>query len=1088
MSELQRNSFVLNGMKRLDRLSVYGYRAGRICRGLGHQIVLIIVIGFLMLPPMVWANPQGGEVVAGSASFSGGAGTLTITTSDRVIINWQDFSIGAGELTRFIQPSSTSAALNRVVSGNPSSILGTLQANGQIYLINPNGILVGAGAQINTASFIASTLDVNNAEFLAGGDLHFTGNSEASAQNLGTIHAAGGDVFLVAKHVKNSGTIHAPDGVVGMAAGNDVILRSSGNERLAVKLSAGNGTRDGVGVDNKGVIEAAQAELKANGNVYALAINHGGTVRALGAVNRDGRVILTGGGGDIQASGIIEAKNQDGSGGKITVDAGQSSDASTPATTIVSGTLDASSAAGAGQAGGSVDVLGENVGLFDHAALDVTSDKGGGSVRVGGDFHGANPEVQNAQKVFVSDGSTILADAREQGDGGTVAIWADGWTEYDGTISATGGSLGGNGGSVEVSGKDSLLYNGLTDLSATAGQLGTLLLDPSNITISGADLNTIASGGNPNTFTGTMAAGTIDAATLVTALGSANVIVSTASASASLGTITVSNPITWATANNLTLTSNNSTTISAAITGSGGGSLTLNAGTTLAIGGAITLSGGTSNLSITSNGAVTQTQALSVVGTTTINSGAAGSAVTLNSANDFGGALSVTTVGAGGNISVTDANALVLGTISMANVASTLTLTSDGAITQSGATTITSGTGLVTINSGATGSPVTLTNNNDFRGAVGVTTTAAAGNVAITDANTLVLGTIAMGNAGSTLTVNSTGAITQSGVLTITSGTGTVSFNSGAVGAAITLSNNNDFRGAVSLTNVGAFNLAVTDANALSLGTISMANAANTLTLTTGAGGAITQNGGMTVNQLTITSGGAITLNNAANLITSLGAISRGGDLDIRDSAGGLTIGGTITAGTINNNVTIATLGGDLTLSANISNTGAGNQVILATDKNFINTAGAGAISAAGGARYLVYSTAPGLDTTGGLPFTFQQFSTIFPAAPSAGNTGNGFLYSSAAPIIPDTTQSTVNALLAQFKEKDDLYSRYQKLERSDFNSPIVLSYLPQHSDFLLVTDETGVGQDGLQTIHSSSYEVFGNDPLLLMKRKFLLR
>ena len=104
------------------------------------------------------ANPQGEQVVAGSADFSRSGSTLQITTSDKVIINWGDFSIGSGEITRFLQPSSTSSALNRVISGNPSSILGSLQANGQIYLINPNGILVGGGARINCASFIASTL------------------------------------------------------------------------------------------------------------------------------------------------------------------------------------------------------------------------------------------------------------------------------------------------------------------------------------------------------------------------------------------------------------------------------------------------------------------------------------------------------------------------------------------------------------------------------------------------------------------------------------------------------------------------------------------------------------------------------------------------------------------------------------------------------------------------------------------------------------------------------------------------------------------------------------------------------------------
>src|SRR5262245_56908107 len=123
---------------------------------------------FILLATVMWtvlqfpssskANPLGEQVAAGSATFNRDGSTLNVTTSDRAVINWQDFSIGAGELTRFLQPNASSAVLNRVVSGNPSSILGSLQANGQVYLVNPNGILVGAGAQIDCHSFVASTL------------------------------------------------------------------------------------------------------------------------------------------------------------------------------------------------------------------------------------------------------------------------------------------------------------------------------------------------------------------------------------------------------------------------------------------------------------------------------------------------------------------------------------------------------------------------------------------------------------------------------------------------------------------------------------------------------------------------------------------------------------------------------------------------------------------------------------------------------------------------------------------------------------------------------------------------------------------
>src|SRR5688500_18043959 len=142
----------------------------------------------------VRGNPLGGTVVPGSgaASFSGSAGTLTINQSTpKVIINWQDFSIGAGEVTRFVQPSASAAALNRVTTGNPSEIYGTLEGNGSVYLINPNGILVGRSGQINVGSFLGSTLDLGadeqsaNASFLSGAGLRLSGNSTAAVRTIG---------------------------------------------------------------------------------------------------------------------------------------------------------------------------------------------------------------------------------------------------------------------------------------------------------------------------------------------------------------------------------------------------------------------------------------------------------------------------------------------------------------------------------------------------------------------------------------------------------------------------------------------------------------------------------------------------------------------------------------------------------------------------------------------------------------------------------------------------------------------------------------------------------------------------------------
>ena len=114
----------------------------------------------------VYAAPAGGTVSAGSASITGGAGTTTINqASQNLAINWQSFSIGQSEAVRFVQPDSNSVALNRVLGSDPSNILGSLSANGKVFLVNPNGILFGKGAQVNVGGLVASTLNITDSDF-----------------------------------------------------------------------------------------------------------------------------------------------------------------------------------------------------------------------------------------------------------------------------------------------------------------------------------------------------------------------------------------------------------------------------------------------------------------------------------------------------------------------------------------------------------------------------------------------------------------------------------------------------------------------------------------------------------------------------------------------------------------------------------------------------------------------------------------------------------------------------------------------------------------------------------------------------------
>jgi filamentous hemagglutinin family protein len=441
------------------------------------------------------ANPAGDQVVSGAVIIRHAPGVTTINqTSSHGIVNWQSFSIQAGELTRFIQPSANSATLNRVLGGNLSAIHGSLQANGQVFLINPNGVLIGPGGSVQTGAFVASTRDVSNAQFMQGGPLDFLGSATTSVVNLGSIHASSGDVHLIAYQVNNKGSITAPNGTVGLASGTQVLLSQGGNERLLVKPQ---GMADGASVNgsvtNTGRIAAANVELKAaGGNPFALAINAGGSISAVGLESSGGRILLK----------------------------------ATQGKVVVTGDLTTTQ----GSKGGEIQITGSNVRLASTAVLQASGSAGGGTVLVGGDYQGKNPDVQNAQNTFVEAGAKISADATVQGDGGKVIVWADETTNFFGTISARGGADGGNGGFAEVSGKQALAYRGTTDLRAPKGRVGTLLLDPTDITITNsAATGSLAVAGNTSTLTD---------ADIQTALNLGNLDISTTSAGGGGGDIT----------------------------------------------------------------------------------------------------------------------------------------------------------------------------------------------------------------------------------------------------------------------------------------------------------------------------------------------------------------------------------------------------------------------------------------------------------------------------------------------------------------------------------------------------------------------
>jgi filamentous hemagglutinin family protein len=262
--------------------------------------------------------PTGGVVNGGQATISANPTAMTINqTSQNAVINWQSFDIAAGNSVQFVQPNSSSVALNRVVGGDASAIFGTLSANGQIFLINPNGVLFGRGAEVSVGGLVASTLDMADADFMAG-RYSFAGQSRASVINQGSIHADGGYVALLGANISNQGLIQANLGTVALAAGSAVTLDVAGDGLL--KLAVDRGAIDAL-VDNGGVLRANGGQVlltaQAAGRLLKTVVNNSGVIEAQTLDGRSGQILLLADmqGGTVNVAGVLDASAPNGGNG-----------------------------------------------------------------------------------------------------------------------------------------------------------------------------------------------------------------------------------------------------------------------------------------------------------------------------------------------------------------------------------------------------------------------------------------------------------------------------------------------------------------------------------------------------------------------------------------------------------------------------------------------------------------------------------------------------------------------------------------------------------------------------------------------------
>ncbi|MFM9972280.1 MAG: filamentous hemagglutinin N-terminal domain-containing protein, partial [Burkholderiales bacterium] len=283
--------------------------------GKGRAVAGAVAGAFILAShsTLCYALPTGEKVTAGAASVARSGATMNVKqSSQNVAINWQSFGIGANEAVNFQQPNASAIALNRVLGSDPSTILGQLNANGKVWVLNPNGVLFGSSAQVNVGGLLASTMNISDNDFMSG-KRTFTNNgtSVGVVSNQGSIRTAdGGYIAFLGQTVRNEGELISPKGNVSLAAGKTVTLDFNGDKLLNIQVDEGEFKAL---AENKGLIQADGGAVlltaKAKDALMDTVVNNTGVIQARTVAKQNGRILLLGGmdGGTVNVSGTLDA-------------------------------------------------------------------------------------------------------------------------------------------------------------------------------------------------------------------------------------------------------------------------------------------------------------------------------------------------------------------------------------------------------------------------------------------------------------------------------------------------------------------------------------------------------------------------------------------------------------------------------------------------------------------------------------------------------------------------------------------------------------------------------------------------------------